>query len=117
MENISSCIRLVHDRSTGTEYVVVIRRRIISLAGVATSIIFLLKYACRDKTFRQNYVCRDKIFLSCLSRQAYFCRHKRRVLLRQTRVCRDKSKLCRDKDTFVATKDVFVWINVLSRQK
>ena len=49
----------------------------VSLAGVATSIIF--------------------VTTKLLSRQSYACRDKRRVLSPQTRVCRDKSK-------FVATK-------------
>ena len=51
----------------------------------------------------------QKTTTTCLSQQAYFCRDKRCVLSRQTRVCRDKSKLyvCRDKHTFVATKDYF----------
>ena len=44
---------------------------------------------CRDKsmlTLLQAYVCRDKhdfVPTKVLSRQAYFCRHKRRVLSRQ----------------------------------
>ena len=80
------------------------------------------KYACRDKTFRatntclsqqicvstnilsrQNIFCRDKhnfVSTKVLSRQAYFCCDKRRLLSRQTRVCRDK--------TFVAAKMILV---------
>ena len=94
------------------------------LAGGATSIIFWSRQTrfCRDKTrllSRQKYACRrgKKIVArkSCLSRQKSFrdknittlssnhCLHssfKRRVLSRQTRVCRNK--------TFVATKMILV---------
>ena len=42
-----------------------------------------------------------------LSRQAYFCRDKRRVLSQQARVCRDKHMFYRD-TTFVATKMILV---------
>ena len=50
-----------------------------------------------------NIFCRDKhdfVATKVLSQLAYFCRDKRRVLSRQTRVCSDK--------TFVATKIILV---------
>ena len=94
---------------------------ILSLAGAATSIIFVATNMCSRQCSsfvaikvclpRQNYVCRDKCFVAIktcffatkpLSRQAYFCGDKRRVLSRQTRVSRVKIML-------VATK-------LLSRQ-
>ena len=69
-----------------------------SLAGAATSIIFvetrlllLQMYACRDRHF-----CRDKhVFVTTklLSRQAYFCGDKQTI-----------DMFCRDKHVFVATK-------------
>ena len=70
---------------------------------------------CRDKTglwSRQKYACRDKqVFVATnvlsrqkvlprSSRQAFFCRDKRPVLLRQARTFRDR--------TFVATKMILV---------
>ena len=65
---------------------------------------------------RQNIICRDKTFVSTkifyrdkhnfvatevFSRQAYFCRDKRRILSSQRRVCRDK-------EVFVATKMILM---------
>ena len=52
---------------------------------------------CRDRhVFVATNICLDKNIWSrqtkVLSRQAYFCRYRRCVLSRQTRVCRDKSK-------------------------
>ena len=58
----------------------------ISLAGAATSIIFVATKVCvcRDK---HNFVATKLVGTSLLlSRQAYFCRDKRRVLSRQTDV-------------------------------
>ena len=77
---------------------------------------------CRDKSMLAATICislsRQNIFVTRkVSRQAYFCRDKIRVLSRL--VCRDKSKLvgikplsrqnyvCRDK-TFVATKMILL---------
>ena len=81
----------------------------LSLAGTATSIIFVMtKHVfCHNKCMLaatktkllpwQNYVRRDKIFVmtntKVLSQQGYFCHDTRRVLLQQTCVCHDKSKL------------------------
>ena len=69
---------------------------------------------CRDK----HVSCRDKSMLvatKLLSRQAYFCRDKRRVLW--TGICHDKTFVatkilyfCGDKHTFVATKDVLALV-------
>ena len=72
---------------------------IISLAGAATSIIFVATKVLSRQTrllSRQMYGCRDKIMLvatkyfcrvffatKLLSQQAYFCRDQRRVLSRQ----------------------------------
>ena len=78
-------------------------------------------------SFFATNIGRDKhvfVVTKVLSRQAYFCRDKTRVLSRQTRVCPDKSKhvstkllsrqnyVCRDKHTFCRDKR-----RVLSRQK
>ena len=66
---------------------------------------FVATNFCRDK----HVFCRDKSMLfkyfqytssKVLSRQAYFCRDKRRSLSQQTRVCFDK--------TFAATKMILV---------
>ena len=56
---------------------------------VATKICLPGHNFCRDKPnfVATKYFC-NKI---CLSRQAYFCRYKRYVLSRQTRVCRNKT--------------------------
>ena len=100
---------------------------LVSLAGAATSIIFVATKVCLP---RQNFccdkiVCRDKTFdaTNCdkimfvatkrLTRQEYFCRDKTRVLSRQIRICRNKSKLVAKK-TFVTTK---LCLSLLSRQK
>ena len=67
-------------------------------------------FFCRDKHLfvvtkkkrllsRQKYVVTNKhVFVA--TKQAYFCRDKRRALSRQTRVCHDK--------TFVATEMILV---------
>ena len=71
----------------------------ISLAGTDTGILFV---ATKLSLSRQSF-CRDKhnfVATNVLSRKAYFCRDKTRLLSRQTAVCRDK--------TFVATKMIFV---------
>ena len=55
--------------------------QVLSLAGATASIIFVV-----TKIFCRNII---------LSRQEHFCRDKRRVLMRQTRVfCRDKNDTC-----------------------
>ena len=61
----------------------------LSLAGAATSIIFVATETCFS---RQTCVCRDKTFAA-------------------TKLC------CRDKHTFVATKDVCSDKNILSVKK
>ena len=76
------------------------------VAGATTSIIFVTtkrllsrqKYPCNDKTFVATKLCLSwqNSFLAtkhCVSRQN-FCRDIRRVLPRQTRVCRDKNYTC-----------------------
>ena len=45
---------------------------------------------------------------TCLSRQAHFCRVKRRVSSQQTRVCRGKHTFVESKDVFRHNKHVFV---------
>ena len=70
--------------------------RAVSLAGIATSIIFVAtntclsqQTCCHDKAHllsRQKYVCvcvSVRTCPLCLSRQAYFCRDKKSVLSRQ----------------------------------
>ena len=89
----------------------------LSLAGAATSSIFVVTKVC---LLRQTCVCRDKTRL--LSRQKYACRNKAFVstktgLSRQTQVCRDvfvatntclsRHMFCRDK-RFVARKMILV---------
>ena len=79
---------------------------LLSLAGAATSIIFVATNKCfvtknTPLLSRQKYACRHRRFFAktlCLSRQNIFVATK--LLLRQILVCRDKH-------TFVATKDVF----------
>ena len=89
----------------------------LSLAGAATSIIFV----ATNTSFVPTKVClsRQKYFsrqtkhnfaaTNVLSQQAYFCCDKRRVFSRQktreTRVCR---RVCRDKNVLVATKLSFL---------
>ena len=67
-------------------------------------IMFVETTICRDKhdkiMFVETTICRDKHFVEtklCLSRQAFFCRDKRRVLClsRQTRICRNKTVVAR----------------------
>ena len=88
----------------------------LSLAGAATSIIFVetkvsflsrQKYACRDKTFgvfgATKVLSRQSIFsrqIYCFSRQK-FCRSKHTFVDTKDVFCRDKHV----KHTFVATKD------------
>ena len=79
------------------------------------------KYFCRDKTrlfWRQNYASIIFVATNVFSRNTCFCRDKRRVLSRQTRVCSDR--------TFVAAKiilvaapanDIVATSTLLSRQK
>ena len=107
----------------------------ISLAGAATSIIFVaIKVlsrqpcvcVCRDKTrllSRQKYACRDKIMFvaanTCtfVSTKGVFlrvCRDKSKLVATKimfvaTNICRDKNMFCRrDKHNFVATKMILV---------
>ena len=82
--------------------------RDLSVAGDATSIIFVATNRCLS---RQNTSFATKI---CLSRQTGVCQDKTR-LLRQKYVCRDKHTFvatkdlfCRDKHVFVATKLILV---------
>ena len=69
--------------------------RTLSLAGAATSIIFVAQkvYMCRQK-----FICVTKNLY--LSRQTRACRDKTRLVSRQKYPCRDK--------TFVATKDKYL---------
>ena len=88
----------------------------LSSAGAATSIIFVAINVLSPSTGQ------------VLSRQAYFCRGERRVLSRQTRVCRVKSKLvatkfysrknCLQRQNYVRRDKSFVATKIcLSRQK
>ena len=76
----------------------------LSLAGAATSIIFVTTNTClsQQKLWQKTYfvttytclwwqvsLCKKK-----LSRQAYICCSSRRVLLRQTSVCHNKNYIC-----------------------
>ena len=70
----------------------------LSLAGAATSIIFVATNICCDKTFVTTKI--------CLSWQAYFCHDKRHVLSKQT--CLSwQTCVCHD-NTFVTTKMILV---------
>ena len=99
----------------------------LSLAGAATSIIFVgtkVFFVATKVLSLQARVCRDKTRL--LSRQN-FCRNK--IMVVATNICRNKGSVAtkyvsHDKHTFVATKDVFrrdkpvsVATKVVSRQK
>ena len=72
----------------------------LSLAGAATSIIFVATNMCLPR--QSSSFAAIKV---CLSRQNYVCRDKR--LLRSKRVFFSLQNLCLDKHTFVATKGVF----------
>ena len=95
----------------------------VSLAGAATSIIFVATkvlstfVATNTCLSQQKYACRDKIMFVqtniLLSRQAYFCGDKHVFVAKN--ICRDitfvTTKIfCRDKHNFVATNII------LSRQ-
>ena len=79
---------------------------LLSLTGAATSIIFSReirvcrekKYACRNKIMSvATNICRDKSFVATniiLSRQKHTFVATRRVVTRETRVCRDKNDTC-----------------------
>ena len=85
----------------------------LSLAGAATSIIFV----ATNLLSRQTRICRHKSFVAtntCLPPQK-FCRDKhvfaatKHVLTKAfvaTKLCLSRQRFCRDKHTFVATKDV-----------
>ena len=92
----------------------------LSLAGAATSIIFV----ARNTSFVATKVCLTNICLDkhnfvLLLRQTRVCTNKTRLLSRQKYACLDKSFVAtntvmfvatgnfRDKHNFVATKDVF----------
>ena len=112
---------------------------ILSLAGAATSIIFVATYLVVTKLClsRRNIFVAAKRLLrqiffatKVIFRQENFCCDKSMLVVTkhlswQTRVCQDKQNFCHDKHTFVAKKDilcshkhVFVAINTcLSRQK
>ena len=96
----------------------------LSLAGTATSIIFVATKVlsgqtrvCRDKTCilsRQNYVCCNKTFVATniiLSRQAYLCRDKHVFVA--TNICRDKH-ICVVTKVFYHGKHTFVAIKIIS---
>ena len=91
-----------HANCRATDCVAVIRGSAKTLPRTNTclsrQIFVATKHFFRDK-LKKN---RDKSFVATkvLSRQAYFCRDKRRVLSWQARVCRDR--------TFVATKIILV---------
>ena len=70
-------------------------RLFVSMFAV-TKLLSQQNYVSRQNIFVVTHICRDKnVFVTTkvLSRQAYFCRDKRRVLSQQTHVCCDKSKL------------------------
>jgi len=73
--------------------------REISLAGAATSIIFVATKFCRDKL---SFVATNTCLLKW---QNVFCRDK--SMLAATNTCLSRQKFCRNKHTFVVTKDVF----------
>ena len=100
------------------------RAGFVSLAGAATSIIFVgpkvfvapntclshknMLVATNTCLSRQSF-CRNKhnfVATTVLSQQAYFCREKHAFFATEY-VFRDKTRACRDK-TFVATKIILV---------
>jgi len=98
----------------------------------ALLIITVTKLLAFVSTALNSYHWRELPQVAFLSRQAYFCRDKRRVLSRQTRVCCDKSipvetkrlsrqtELCRDKylswQTFCRNKNILLRQTIFSRQ-
>ena len=109
------------------------RGRELSLAGAATSIIFVTTkvvsrhtclsqqtYFCRNKSFVVTNICCDKhnfTATNILSLQAYFCHDKHVFVSTKHIFCHDKSMLVATKLLSWQTQQIFVVTIVLLQQK